>query len=102
MLLFSGFFVRKHEMFSYLQPLTNISYFRYLLEGYLQSVLGYNRTALECPTTFCYYKTGEHFLADMDMAGDNYGFDVLSIIFYILALDILLYVSLFIGVKRAQ
>lgn len=89
-------------MFSYLQPVSNISYFRYALEGFLQSVLGYDRPTLECATTFCYYKTGQHFLRDMDMEGDNYGFDILAIILYITALDLLLYLSLFIGVKRAQ
>ncbi|KAL5279324.1 hypothetical protein ACFFRR_003732 [Megaselia abdita] len=101
-LLFSGFFIRKHELFSYLQPLTDISYFRYSLEGFIQSVYGYNRTNLECATTFCYYKSADKFLQDMDMAGDNYGLDVLAIILYIIALDILFYLSLFIGVKRAQ
>lgn len=102
MLIFSGFFIRFNELSDYLKPLTYVSYFRYSLEGSIQAIFGYNRTELTCSTDFCYYKSTEKFLKDMDMLGDRYGNDVIALIIWIIALQISFYISLIVKVKRAK
>ncbi|XP_055387270.1 ATP-binding cassette sub-family G member 1 [Condylostylus longicornis] len=102
MLIFSGFFIRSHELSVYLQPLTHISYFRYSFEGFNQAIYGNNRTDLNCSIPFCYFRTAKKFLEEMDMDEDVYLNDIIALISFILFFHFLLYISLVVKVKRAQ
>lgn len=93
MLLFSGFFIKLNELPLYFQPFTYISFFRFGVEGSVQSIY-YNRTNLECPTVFCYYKNVDKFLEDIGMENNNYYMCVGGIIAWIIILQIFLYAAL--------
>lgn len=102
LLIFSGFFIRIHELADFLRPITDWSFFRYTIEGFVQSVYGFNRTNLECHQDFCYYKSPQKYLKDMDMAGDNYKTDLIALLETIALLNILFFLSLVLSVRRAQ
>ena len=100
-LLFSGFFIRRRELSDFLEPMTDVSFFKYSLEGLVQSIYGYNRTGLECPL-FCLISSAEQLLSEMDMLGDLYGNDIIAIACIILSLNVLFYISLVVNIRRAQ
>jgi len=65
-LLFSGFFIRMSELSWFLRPICNVSYFRYIFEGLMRSIYGYNRGELPCSTDFCLFNSSEKFLKGFD------------------------------------
>uniref|UniRef100_A0A336KIY1 CSON011372 protein n=1 Tax=Culicoides sonorensis TaxID=179676 RepID=A0A336KIY1_CULSO len=91
MLIFSGFFIRFDELWSFWTPFTYVSYFRYGLEGSVQAIYGFNRTKLDCSQGFCLFKNPEKFLKELDMANDTYALDLMGLFIWIVSLQIVLY-----------
>lgn len=102
MLIFSGFFIRTYELSAAFRPLTSISYFRYSFEGLLQAVYGSNRTTLTCSEPFCFFRSPKKFLQTFEMDYDSFVTDTIVLLAWIVFLQILLYISLVIKVKRSQ
>ncbi|XP_063709394.1 ABC transporter G family member 2-like [Culicoides brevitarsis] len=103
MLIFSGFFIRFDELFSFFKPFTYVSYFRYGLEGSVQAIYGYNRSKLECPDPFKYCeRRPDKFLERLDMANDSYVFDVCGLLCWILILQIALFFVLKLKIAKCR
>ncbi|TDG46545.1 hypothetical protein AWZ03_006983 [Drosophila navojoa] len=100
-LLFSGFFIRMRELSWFLRPICDFSFFRYVFEGLMRAIYGYQRGDLPCHEEFCYYKSSEHFLKDFDMSGDMVHSDVLILGLFLLVLLITFNVSLHVCIRRA-
>ena len=86
----------------FLKPICDISFFRYSIEGFLQALYGYERSTLDCNVDFCYYKSPQKFLKDMDMNGDRYGTDIVVLCSWIVLLVALFYISLLIRIRKAR
>lgn len=67
MMMFSGFGVNLRDIPSYLKWGTHISFFRYALEGYVESIYGFARRPFSCYAVMCYYKYPEFFLRSIAM-----------------------------------
>lgn len=102
MLIFSGFFIRSEELSIYLRPFIKISYFRYSLKGFLQSIYGYNRHDIRCHTTYCHFSKPTRFLQWNNIENDSYGIDVLVLTIWIILIQLCLYLSLKLKVKMAK
>ncbi|KFB39943.1 abc transporter [Anopheles sinensis] len=101
-LLFSGFFVKTYEMHPVLSYLTNVSFFRYSLQGSLQAVFGNNRTTFPCSEDFCYYNKPAKFLKFMDTREDGYWDSVYALVGFVLLFQIILYIVLRLRLKIYQ
>uniref|UniRef100_A0A1A9WZY6 ABC transporter domain-containing protein n=1 Tax=Glossina brevipalpis TaxID=37001 RepID=A0A1A9WZY6_9MUSC len=101
-MIFSGFFIRIHEVPDLLRPLCDFSFFRYTMEALLRALYAYKRPFLKCADKFCYYKNPSKFLSDYGMSGDFYSNDFCALLLWIAVLNILLFLSLSWRVKRAQ
>ncbi|XP_075224146.1 ATP-binding cassette subfamily G member 4-like [Lycorma delicatula] len=89
-----GFASKYSEIPSYLKIFYYISYFRVSFQGSLNTLYGFNRTALPClldgfhgETGYCHYRHAIKFLKEMDFSDLNIGFDFS----FILGFGILLY-----------
>lgn len=102
MLIFSGFFIKFKELSDWFKPLTYFSYFRYGFEGSIQAIYGNNRTSLHCSDVYCYYKHPKKFLDDFGMSGSSFNMDIIGLVGWVIALLIILYVALWMKLKRAQ
>lgn len=102
MLIFSGFFIKFKELSTIFKPLTYFSYFRYGFEGSIQAVYGFNRTSLHCSEVYCYYKHPKKFLDDIGMSDSNYYADIFGLVGWVIGLQIILYIALWVKLKRAQ
>ncbi|KQS70034.1 uncharacterized protein Dere_GG24450, isoform B [Drosophila erecta] len=102
-LLFSGFFIRLEELSWFLRPICDVSFFRYIFEGLMRAIYGYDRGELECRATsnFCYYRTAEHFLKDFQMQGDEFGWDLAVLGMFVLLLLLAFFVTLSTVIRRA-
>ncbi|XP_032584281.1 ATP-binding cassette sub-family G member 4 isoform X3 [Drosophila mojavensis] len=100
-LLFSGFFIRMRELSWFLRPICDFSFFRYVFEGLMRAIYGYQRGDLPCHEDFCYYKSSEHFLKDFDMSGDMVHSDGLILGLFLLVLLVTFNVSLHVCIRRA-
>ncbi|KAH8267514.1 hypothetical protein KR018_011527 [Drosophila ironensis] len=102
-LLFSGFFIRLNELAWFLRPICDVSFFRYIFEGFLRAIYGYERGELEChaETGFCYYHSSEQFLKDFHMQGDEYGWDLAVLGMFILFLLVAFFATLKAVIRRA-
>ncbi|EDW77382.2 uncharacterized protein Dwil_GK18117, isoform C [Drosophila willistoni] len=100
-LLFSGFFIRLRELSWFLRPICDISFFRYIFEGLLRAIYGYNRGELACSEVFCFYHSSEQFLKDFDMLGDHYSWDITVLMGFVLVLLLAFYIALQVSIKRA-
>ncbi|GAB0092532.1 hypothetical protein DMENIID0001_075320 [Sergentomyia squamirostris] len=100
MFIFCGFFIRYSEMPAVLRPLSYISYFRYMYEGAFQSIYGFNRENLNCERLFCNFEENKKFLEEMDMVQNNYVWDVIAIIIWILILKCFSYFAMKIKLKN--
>lgn len=103
MLIFSGFFIRFNELFSFWKPFTYLSYFRYGLEGSVQAIYGYNRTRLACPDPlkFC-ERRPDKFLEKLDMADASYEFDVGGLVIWTVLLQVALYFVLKLKISKVR
>lgn len=101
-MIFSGFFIRLHEIPIVLRFFCDISFFRYTMEGFLRALYDYNRTPLQCLTEFCYYKEPSKFLRDFGMVGNFYHWDVLALLSWVFLLKGLFFLSLLWCIRRAQ
>lgn len=103
MLLFSGFFIRFDELFTFWKPFTYVSYFRYGLEGSVQAIYGYNRSRLACSNVLKYCeRRPDKFLEKLDMADDSYAMDVLGLILWIFVLQVSLYIVLKLKISKVR
>ncbi|XP_017075897.2 ABC transporter G family member 41 [Drosophila eugracilis] len=102
-LLFSGFFIRLNELSWFLRPICNVSFFRYIFEGLMRAIYGYDRGELECHAAmnFCYYRTADQFLKDFDMQGDEFGWDIAVLGFFVILLLLAFFVTLTTVIRRA-
>ncbi|XP_039501759.1 ATP-binding cassette sub-family G member 1 isoform X1 [Drosophila santomea] len=102
-LLFSGFFIRLNELSWFLRPICDVSFFRYIFEGLMRAIYGYDRGELECHATnnFCYYRTAEQFLKDFQMQGDEFAWDVTVLGMFLIVLLLAFFVTLSAVIRRA-
>uniref|UniRef100_A0A1B0B920 ABC transporter domain-containing protein n=1 Tax=Glossina palpalis gambiensis TaxID=67801 RepID=A0A1B0B920_9MUSC len=101
-MIFSGFFIRIHEVADVLRPLCDLSFFRYTMEAFLRALYAYERPFLKCTDKFCYYKNPSKFLNDYGMSGNLYGIDFCALLLWIAVLNVLFFISLLWRVKKAQ
>ncbi|EDV32171.1 uncharacterized protein Dana_GF15690, isoform B [Drosophila ananassae] len=102
-LLFSGFFIRLNELSWFLRPICNVSFFRYIFEGLLRAIYGYDRGDLECHAQlgYCYYRTADQFLKDFQMQGDEFGWDLAVLGMFMVFLLISFFITLKAVIRRA-
>ncbi|XP_034472213.1 ATP-binding cassette sub-family G member 4 isoform X2 [Drosophila innubila] len=100
-LLFSGFFIRLRELSWFLRPICDISYFRYIFEGLMRAIYGYDRGQLPCTKDFCFFYSSEKFLKEFDMDGDEFGRDLIILVLMLILLLIGFKISLHVVIKRA-
>ncbi|KAH8368889.1 hypothetical protein KR200_000371 [Drosophila serrata] len=102
-LLFSGFFIRLNELSWFLRPICDVSFFRYVFEGLLRAIYGYDRGELECyaAMNYCYYKTGEQFLKDFQMQGDAFEWDLAVLGMFMMLLLLAFFLTLSLVIRRA-
>ncbi|XP_036327733.1 LOW QUALITY PROTEIN: ATP-binding cassette sub-family G member 1 [Rhagoletis pomonella] len=101
-MIFSGFFIRIHELSLFFRPLCDISFYRYTMEALMQAIYGYDRPDLKCHTEFCYFKSPTKLLKELDMLGDLYGHDLFVLLIWIIFFKVLFFLSLVLRVKRTQ
>lgn len=101
-LIFSGFFIRLHEIPFVLRFLGDLSFFRYTMEGFLRSLYAYQRPSLQCSLPFCLYQDPNQFLHDFGMHGDLYHWDILALCIWMILLKGLFLISLIWSIRRAQ
>jgi hypothetical protein len=94
MLIFSGFYLRLQDMHVYLQWLSYIAYFRYAFEALMQCVYGYDRPYLKCSEAYCHFKSPRKYLEEFDMEDANYWMDMLGLLVWITALQIVFHLML--------
>lgn len=75
-MMFSGFGVNLRDIPSYMEWGTHISFFRYALEMYVESIYGLLRNQLSCLEVFCYYKYPNDFLKSIAMDNINVQFSI--------------------------
>lgn len=102
-LLFSGFFIRLNELSWFLRPICDVSFFRYIFEGLMRAIYGYDRGELECYATsnFCYYRTAEQFLKDFQMEGNEFDWDMAVLGIFLILLLLAFFVTLNAVIRRA-
>jgi len=102
-LLFSGFFIRLNELSWFLRPICDVSFFRYIFEGLMRAIYGYDRGELECHAAmnFCYYRTADQFLKDFQMQGDEFGWDLAALGMFVVLLLFAFFVTLTTVIRRA-
>lgn len=101
-MIFSGFFIRLHEIPFVLRFFCDISFFRYTMEGFLRALYGYDREPLQCLSEFCYYKDPSKFLRDFGMSGNFYSCDVLALLLWAFFLKGMFFASLLWCIRRSQ
>ncbi|XP_030384180.1 ATP-binding cassette sub-family G member 4 isoform X2 [Scaptodrosophila lebanonensis] len=101
LMLFSGFFIRMRELSWFLRPICDISFFRYIFEGLMRAIYGYDRGHLSCQSEYCHFKSGKQFLKDIDMQGDEFGWDMMVLSLVTLLLLIAFYATLHVSIRRA-
>ncbi|XP_055595114.1 ATP-binding cassette sub-family G member 1-like [Uranotaenia lowii] len=97
--LFSGFFIVLDQMAWYMKPLSYLSFVRYSFESAVHIFYGFGRQSVPCPETFCYF-TLKKFLKLVAMPELAWGYDILGLVVWGLAMQILLYVSLLKRIKQ--
>ncbi|XP_055678052.1 ATP-binding cassette sub-family G member 1-like [Lutzomyia longipalpis] len=100
MLIFCGFFIRYKEMPVFMKPLSYVPFFRYLYEGSFQALYGFGRSDLNCDQEFCYFKSISKILEEMDMTNNNYHWDIVAVVIWILILKIVSYFALRMKLKK--
>ncbi|XP_033153719.1 ABC transporter G family member 2 [Drosophila mauritiana] len=102
-LLFSGFFIRLNELSWFLRPICDVSFFRYIFEGLMRAIYGYDRGELECYATnnFCYYRTADQFLKDFQMQGNEFCWDMAVLGMFLILLLLAFFVTLNAVIRRA-
>ncbi|XP_077285385.1 ATP-binding cassette subfamily G member 4-like [Arctopsyche grandis] len=100
--IFSGFFVHLHDAHPSLQWLFHVSYLKYGLEGAMLSIFGYNRTKLECNSTYCHYKYPSKFLVEVDMEEANYSYSIIALSSLCIAVRLLTYYVLYYRIRSRR
>ncbi|XP_055694175.1 ATP-binding cassette sub-family G member 4-like [Lutzomyia longipalpis] len=98
--VFCGYYIRYNELSPILQPLTFITFFRYIFEGSFQAIYGFERQNLDCSQIFCYLRSVSKIREVMDMTENTYLLDVLGLIVWILVLKFLFFIALRRKIKK--
>ncbi|GAB0089477.1 ATP-binding cassette sub-family G member 1 [Sergentomyia squamirostris] len=100
MLIFSGFFIPYNQMPWIMRPISYFPYFRYLYEGMILAIYGYNREDLNCSTETCLFKSIDMVIELLDVKQNNLMLDMGCTILWIVVLKILSFVALKIKLKK--
>lgn len=93
--MLSGFFVFFHHMHKYIYYFSYLSYLRYSLNGLIDSVYGYDREKLNCPSlTYCNFRIPQSIFLELGMANGTYWYDVMILIINFFFYRILAYYTL--------
>ncbi|XP_055387356.1 ATP-binding cassette sub-family G member 4 [Condylostylus longicornis] len=102
-MMFAGFGVNLRDIPYYLKWGTHLSYLRYALEGYVGSIYGEKREALECERMiYCHYRHPEKFLYEVAMRGDKFWFNFYALVIIIVLLRLGAYVVLKLKIKSEK
>ncbi|XP_046388181.1 ATP-binding cassette sub-family G member 4-like [Ischnura elegans] len=91
MLLFSGFFVHLGDLSAYVSAFSYVSHTRYMYEGMMQAVYGFNRSTLMCTEPYCHFRHPEKLLKDMSIGDLSYWSDLGAIIAFVVLVKAALY-----------
>lgn len=96
LLAFAGFLVLFNHMPSFLYYVSYFSYLRYSLEGFVQSVYGFNRAQLNCPqeAIYCHYKVPKTILTELAMTDGKYWLDIVLLVVHFVVFRIIAYCTL--------
>lgn len=100
MLIFSGFFARKTDVFHCLGTIFDISYFRLSFHGALKTIYGYERGNLTCSEIYCHYKRPNKFMDYMRISDDDIHMEMIGLICWIFVLQIIFFIVLNIKLKQ--
>lgn len=100
MLIFSGFFARTTDVFPWLHPIFDVSYFRHSFQGTLKVIYGYGRENLTCSEMYCHYKQPAKFLKYMNISVGDLHVEIIGLIAWILILQIMFYIILRIKLRN--
>ncbi|KAL7044602.1 hypothetical protein ACKWTF_001999 [Chironomus riparius] len=68
---FSGFYILKKDSHPFWHPFFELSYIRYSAYGTELSILGFNRTKLDCESFYCHFRSPQKFLQSVGFE-ENY------------------------------
>ncbi|XP_043499361.1 ATP-binding cassette sub-family G member 1-like [Polistes fuscatus] len=93
--LLSGFFVFFHHMHKYIYYFSYLSYLRYSLDGLIDTIYGYDREKLNCPSlTYCNYRMPQTIFLEFGIVNGAYWYDIIILIINFLFYRILAYYTL--------
>lgn len=101
-LLFSGFFIKYSELPVAYQPFYQMSFLRFGFEGSLNAIYGFERSTLICQGMMCLITKPAKFLKILEMDGGLYMLDVIGLCVWTVSLWFLLYLTVYVRLKRAQ
>lgn len=97
-LVFAGILVLFNHMPRVMYYITFISYIRYAVEAMVQSIYGFERSNLSCPTqdgiTYCQYRIPKVLLKELAMIENNYWINIIVLTIYFIILRFIAYCSL--------
>lgn len=68
---FSGFYILKKDSHPFWHAFFELSYLKYSAYGTELSILGFNRSKLECENIYCHYRSPKKFLQSIEF-DENY------------------------------
>ncbi|EZA59981.1 ATP-binding cassette sub-family G member [Ooceraea biroi] len=96
LLCFIGFLIFLNHMPIVLYYVSYINYLRYAFEGLLQSVYGYHREKLSCPSSaiYCHYRMPSAMLEELNMIKPMFWIDVAVLFIYFVFFRLAAYIVL--------
>lgn len=67
---FSGFYILKKDSHPFWHPLFELSYIKYSAYGTEISILGFNRSKLDCESFYCHFRSPQKFLQSVGFEGN--------------------------------
>ncbi|KAG5671645.1 hypothetical protein PVAND_001836 [Polypedilum vanderplanki] len=95
---FSGFYILKKDAHSIWHPFFEISYLKYAAYGSEMSILGFNRTKMECNAIYCHYSSPGKFLQTLEYASDMN--DFITCVFMLVVNSIINFIFAYFLIKR--
>ncbi|KAI4496835.1 hypothetical protein M0804_000645 [Polistes exclamans] len=93
--MLAGFFVFFHHMHKYIYYFSYLSYLRYSLDGLIDTIYGYDREKLNCPSlVYCNFRIPQSIFLEFGIANGAYWYDVMILIINFLFYRILAYYTL--------
>lgn len=72
LILFSGFSVHITDALPSLRWLFYITYLRYVFEGSIDAIYGYDRPKLQCKEIYCHFQIPAKFIREVDMQRNDF------------------------------